>query len=138
MTLCAVVAFVALLTIFGSCKKAVQQLQENYVTSLMTNGHWYVAQYLEKSNDVTTDFTGFEFQFYSDGKVDGLKGGSATKGVWAADISALTITSSFPSAGAPLAKLNSTWKFKDSAPSYVKAEATINGLPCFLFLKKVP
>src|SRR6478609_11039155 len=116
--------FLFFLSVF-SCKKAVEDLKRNYVIDIMTNGRWYVEQFKEGSTDVTTDFAGYEFQFYENGKVDGIKNTITQQGTWAADVTALTITSNFPSPTPPLQKLNAVWKLTDSYPDLVVAQTVV-------------
>jgi len=130
--------FFIFFTIF-SCKKAVNDLKRDYVIDIMTKGRWYVEQFKEGPTDVTADFTGYEFQFYENGKVDGIKNAvTEQKGTWAGDVSALTITSNFPSAGAPLQKLNAVWKLIDSYPDQVIAQTTVGADIHYLKLRKKP
>ena len=124
-------------SIFG-CKKTVDNIKKNYVLDIMTNGRWYVEQFKEGPTEVTADFNGYEFQFYENGKVDGIKTAVTTQGTWAADVDALTITSNFPSAGAPLSKLNAVWKLVDSYPDLVIAQTTVGSDLYYLKLRKKP
>ena len=121
-----------------SCKKAVEDLKRNYVIDIMTKGRWYVEQFKEGSTDVTADFTGFEFQFYENGKVEGIKNTVTEQGTWAGDVSALTITSNFPSGAVPLQKLNAVWKLIDSYPDLVIAQTIVGTDTHYLKLRKKP
>lgn len=105
-----------------SCRKTVEQAQKNIIIDAMTNGRWYVEQYKENSIDVTGDFFGYEFQFYENGNVDGIKTPVTKNGTWSSDISNYTITANFPAnAGDTLRRLNYTWKITDSYLNYVEA-----------------
>jgi hypothetical protein len=113
-----------------SCKKAVQQQEQNIIVQAVTTGHWYVQQYIDTTTDVTADFSGYEFQFYQNGNVDAILG-SVTKssGTWSSDITNYTISANFPAnASDTLKRLNYTWKITDSYLDYVEAKtSTING-----------
>jgi hypothetical protein len=111
---------------FLSCKKIVQQQEQNAAINIITNGVWYVQTYTEDSIDITASFSGYVFQFKQDGTVVGTKDSIATTGTWTADITTRTITSNFPSPPSPLNKLNSVWKITDSSIDYVVANTTIN------------
>ena len=111
---------------FFSCKKLIQQQEQNAAINIITNGVWYVQLYKENSNDITSSFSGYVFQFKQDGTVTGTKDSISTTGTWAADITNRTITSNFPGAANPLNKLNSVWKITDSSVDYVVANATIS------------
>jgi len=111
--------------IFSSgCKKYIQQQEEKAVIAAVTNGIWYVSQYLKNDSDITASFSGYRFKFDANGIVTGTKDSYSLKGIWTADIPAREIFSSFPTAGAPLNYLNKTWKIKDSYTNFVSANST--------------
>src|SRR5882762_5113982 len=112
--------------LFFSCKKFIQQQEQNALVKIMTDGVWVVTRYLENDTNITSSFSGYVFQFKSDGTVTGTKQDSTVNGVWAGDVNTRTITSNFPSAGNPVNKLNSIWKITDSYPDSVAAKATID------------
>jgi hypothetical protein len=113
-------------TIFcTSCKKFVQQQEQNALVKEITSGYWVVTRYLENDSNITSSFSGYVFQFHTDGTVTGTLGTTNTNGTWSGDITTKTITSDFPSVGDPLDKLNSTWKITDSYPDSVAATTTI-------------
>jgi len=106
------------------------------MTAIVT-GRWYVSEYKVNTTDVTAEFAGYEFQFNSNGNVDGIKGSSTTTGTWAADGNALTITSNFPaSAGQPLTRLNGVWKWTDSDWTYIKTYYVSGPDTWYLTLRK--
>ena len=111
---------------FFSCKKAIQQQEQNAVMNIITSGVWYVQTYNEDSIDITASFSGYVFQFNQNGTVTGTKDSVATAGTWSANITNRTITSNFPNPPVPLNKLNSVWKITDSGLDYVVANSTIN------------
>ncbi len=107
---------------FCSCKKAIQKQEESIVISAITTGHWYVEQYKQDSTDITPDFLGYEFQFYENGNVDGIRSATTLGGTWNYDINSYTITAAFPpQANDTLKLLNHTWKITDSYLDYVEA-----------------
>ena len=121
----------------SSCKKAIEQQQRNVIIDAMTNGRWYVEQYKENTADLTADFLGYEFQFYENGNVDGIKNTISKSGTWTTDISNYTITAVFPAnAGDTLKRLNYTWKITDSYLDYVEAKTTAAGGDNILHLRK--
>ena len=120
-----------------SCKKAVEAQQRNIIIDAMTNGRWYVQQYKENTNDVTGDFLGYEFQFYENGNVDGIRNTVVQSGTWTTDISNYTITAGFgANAGDTLKRLNYTWKITDSYLDYVEAKTTTAAGDNILHLRK--
>jgi hypothetical protein len=109
-----------------SCKKYVQQQEQNALMQLVTNGTWRVTGYMDHGIINRTDtFSGFIFQFNSNGIVSGSRNGIQTNGTWYSDISTRTITSNFPSSGGPLNLLNYVWKITDSYPDSVAAKTAV-------------
>jgi hypothetical protein len=119
-----------------SCKKYIQQQQQNALESIITNGTWIVTRYLENGTDITSSFSGYVFKFNSNGTVTGTNTGTVVDGTWSGDVSTKTIVSQFPSAGAPIDKLNAEWKITDSYPDSVAAKTTINASLNILNLHK--
>jgi len=131
------IALSSLLLLNFSCKKAIEEKQRNIIIDAMTNGRWYVQQYKTNTVDITGDFFGYEFQFYEDGRVDGIKNSSSTPGSWSTDISNYTITASFgTTANDTLQRLNYTWKITDSYLDYVEAKTTTATGENILHLRK--
>jgi len=112
------------LTGMPACKKTVDKKIENYIIDIMTDGRWYMYKYEENGIDITYEFDGYEFQFYENETVDGVLNNVATRGTWKGDLSNLSMTAEFPTAGFPLKKLNATWKITDSYINAVFAEST--------------
>src|SRR6185312_14150041 len=113
-----------LVLILFSCKKYVQQQEENAAESIMTNGYWYVSGYKQGSTDITASFSGYLFKFAANNTVTGSLGGTSVTGQWSDDIVSRTITADFPGAGQPLVNLNATWKITDSYVDSVSARFT--------------
>ncbi len=115
----------ALMVIGASCKKLIEQKEKNIIIDAMTNGHWYVEQYKQDSVDLTSGFAAYEFQFYENGNVDGIKNSVLNStGIWSSDITNYTITANFPAtANDTLKLLNHTWKITDSYLNYVEANS---------------
>ncbi|MBL0132570.1 MAG: hypothetical protein IPP79_00450 [Chitinophagaceae bacterium] len=121
-----------------SCKKAVQNTQQDLVVKAITDGIWMVDTYVEVSTDITTDFLNYDFKFNADGTVTGTRSGVSSNGTWIGSAADYSITSNFPTAGAPLQKLNGYWKITDSYWDYVEAEMTVTGGKNILHLRKKP
>jgi len=119
-----------------SCKKFIEKQQEKMAMEIITSGDWYVEQYLENSTNVTSEFLNYVFHFNDDYTVTGTLAADTWKGSWQPDIINITITSQFPTAPAPLTRLNGTWKFKDSTRDFVKAEMTTSTGKNVLLLRK--
>ena len=126
------------MVIFFSCKKAIQQQEQNIIVNAITTGHWYVELYKQDSTDVTGNFLGYDFQFYTNGNVDGILN-TVTKatGTWGSDAVNYTITAAFPvAAGDTLKRLNYTWKITDSYLDYVEAKNSTGSSNNILHLRK--
>ena len=107
-----------------SCKKYVQQQEKNAALAIITDGLWYVSGYQQNDSDITASFSGYLFKFDANSTVTGTKNSVSTPGVWSVDIASQSITTSFPTAGDPLKKLNETWKITDSYTDSVSARST--------------
>ena len=116
------VLFSFLMFSFISCKKKIEEKKKDLVMDAMTNGVWYVEQYLEGTNNISGDFAGYIFKFNTDGTVTGDKAGSIANGTWSGDAVNYSITSNFTGAPDPVVKLNGVWKITDSYWDYVEAE----------------
>jgi hypothetical protein len=120
----------------NSCKKYIEQKQQDALVSLVTNGTWVVTRYLDDGTDITSSFSGYVFKFNTNGTVIGTNTSGPTQGTWSGDINTRTITSEFPSAGDPLQKLNHIWKVTDSYPDSVAANTMIDTTTNVLNLHK--
>ena len=124
------------LPLLFSCKDKVEKKKLDLVIAAMTNGRWYVQEYMSGTDNVTAEFTGYEFQFHSNGVVEGIKAAGTTSGTWVGDASNMTINSNFPGAGLPLNRLNALWKVTDNDWVYVHATMTAGGVTNTLKLHK--
>ena len=119
-----------------SCKKAVEKKKIDLVITAMTTGRWYVQEYINGGTNVTAEFDGYEFQFYANGVVEGIKTSGTTAGTWQGDADASTINSNFPGAPQPLSRLNGLWSITDNDWEYVHAKLTVGGVTNTLKLHK--
>ena len=119
-----------------SCKKAIEEKKKDIVVEAMTDGRWFVKEYKAAGIYVTSEFDGYEFQFYESGKVEAILNTNITNGTWTGDINALTITSNFGGAPQPVSRLNGVWKLIDNSWTYVKAYNVIGADTNFLDLQK--
>lgn len=120
-----------------SCKKFIDKQKQNYLLDIMTSGRWYIDKYAENGVDNTYLFSGYEFQFYKDEKVDALYSSTVTGGIWKGDLSTLTFTSRFSTTNDPLKRLDQVWKVTDSYTDAVFGEvATSSGIVSILLRKK--
>ena len=126
-----------LFTISYSCKKFVEQQEQNAIIDLVTKGQWRVTGYIDHQTDtLTNDFAGYLFQFNENGTVYGVKFGQQTNGTWSADVSKKSITSNFPTASYPITLLNHTWTITDSYTDSVAAKTPVDSTFNILNLHK--
>lgn len=119
------------------CKKAVVDTSKELLLEIMTNGRWVVEVYSQDNIDLTAEYTGYEFQFYRDGNLQGIKGSDVTNGTWVPDTRNLTMQSSFPlGSNTLLIRLNETWKITKSSMSHVEAKPLSNTKTAYLKLIK--
>src|SRR5260221_8843064 len=117
----------SLLFVPCSCKKYIQQQEENYIVALVTNGKWQITGYHDHMiNNLTDSFAGYLFQFNKDNTLYSVKFGQQTYGTWSVDVSKKSITSNFPSASYPLTLLNHTWIITDSYTDSVAAKTAVD------------
>lgn len=120
-----------------SCQKLIDKQKEKIAMDIITNGDWYVEQYVQDSTNVTSDFLNYLFRFHEDRTVTGTLGTEVFNGTWEEHISELSISSEFPTAPDPVRKLNGKWRIKDSSKEFVKAEMyTATGKNLLLLRKK--
>lgn len=110
------------------CKKIVEKAQENALVQAMTSGQWVVTSFVQNSNDITSSFSGYKFQYYSNRTVDAIKNGSVEMtGTWDGDISSMTTWASFTNASAPLNLINGSWHIDNNSWTFVVATQTTSG-----------
>lgn len=111
------------LSIFtGSCKKTIQNIQEDLVIKAMTDGQWKITAFTLNGNNITTDFTNYRFKYYSDKTVDALNNGTLEKkGSWNGDAASMTTSANFNAAVYPLNLINGTWTITRNSWTYVEA-----------------
>ncbi len=124
--------------ILTSCKKTIEKIQENAVIKAMTDGQWVVTSFVKNGSVVTSDFSGYKFQFYSNYTVDAIKNAAVEKsGTWQGDASAMTITANFSNITEPLSLLNGVWHIDNNSWTYVVASQNSGGETKSLRLEKL-
>ena len=121
----------------SGCQKAVVDASKELLLEIMTNGRWVIEVYSQDNIDLTAEYAGYEFQFYRDGKLEGINGPGVTSGTWVPDTRNLTMQSNFPSgSNTLLIRLNETWKITKSSMSHVEAKPLSNTKTAYLKLIK--
>jgi hypothetical protein len=113
------------LFLFTGCKKAIQNAQENLLIKAMTEGQWVVTSFTQGGTDITTNFTGYKFQYYKNKTVDAIKDGNVQKtGTWDGDPTTMTTWANFTGATAPLDLINGNWHIDNNSWTFVAASQT--------------
>lgn len=117
----------SLAVLAASCKKIIENAQEDLVVKAMTDGQWRVTLFKRDAVDVTADFSAYKFQFRSNKTVQAINNGSVeTTGTWDGNASNKTIASNFINGNSTLALLNGTWQITKNSWTYVEATQTVN------------
>ena len=133
-----VIIALSLVFVLGGCKKTIDKLKENAVISAMTDGQWVITNFVNNGAVITTNFSPYKFQFYSNQTVDAINNGVVEKtGTWDGDASTMTITANFPSSGATLTLINGTWHIDNNSWTFVVASQSSNSEVRTLRLEKL-
>jgi hypothetical protein len=133
-----VIIALSLVFVLGGCKKTIDKLKENAVISAMTDGQWVITNFVNNGAVITTNFSPYKFQFYSNQTVDAINNGVVEKtGTWDGDASTMTITANFPSSGATLTLINGTWHIDNNSWTFVVASQSSNSEIRTLRLEKL-
>ncbi|MDP4262187.1 MAG: hypothetical protein Q8941_06615 [Bacteroidota bacterium] len=117
-----------LILLLPGCKKAIEQAQENAIIKAMTDGQWAVTNFVQNSNDITTDFSGYKFQYYSNKTVDAIKNGLVEMtGTWDGDATTMTTSANFTNASSPLSLINGNWHIDNNSWTFVVASQATAG-----------
>lgn len=117
-----------LLFLFSGCKKAIEKLAEDAIIKAMTDGQWVVTSFTQNTVDITGNFTGYKFQYYSNKTVDAIKNGTVEKnGTWDGDAATMTTWANFNGATSPLNLINGSWHIDNNSWTFVVATQTTAG-----------
>jgi hypothetical protein len=118
-------ACIVLLLSLPSCKKTVQNIQEDLVIKAMTDGQWAVTSFTRNGVDITADFSTYTFKYYSNKTVDARKNGLFEKsGTWDGDAASMTTWANFANPPYPLDLINGSWHITRNSWTYVEATQT--------------
>lgn len=114
-----------LVTIFCSCEKTAEKIGEDLVMKAMTDGQWKITKFIQNGTDITTSFSGYKFQYYSNKTVDAILNGTTERsGNWDGNAAAMTTYANFPGAPNPISLINGTWNITNNGWTYVEATQT--------------
>ena len=115
----------ALMILLGSCKKTAEKIGEDLVIQAMTSGQWRITKFIQNGTDITSSFSNYRFQYYSNKTVDAILNGTTERtGNWDGNASAMTTWAEFPGAPNPIALINGTWNITNNGWTYVEATQT--------------
>ena len=107
---------------FTGCKKTIEKLQEDAIIKAMTDGQWKITSFTLNGADITSSFSTYKFQYYSNKTVDAINNGSVEKtGTWDGDAATMTTSANFTGVVAPLSHVNGSWHIDNSSWTYVVA-----------------
>jgi hypothetical protein len=119
------ILFLLLTTPFFSCKKKVEQIQQDLVILAMTDGQWAVTSFTLNSTSITADFANYKFKYYSNKTVDAIKSGTVEKtGTWDGNAATMTTNANFTAPPYPLDLINGDWNITRNGWTYVEATQT--------------
>lgn len=115
--------FILLLTFtLTSCKKSIENIQQDLVIKAMTDGKWKVSNFTVNGNNITSDFASYRFQYFSNKTVDAINNNVTERtGTWDGDATTMTTYANFTSAAHPLILINGSWKIDRNSWTYVEA-----------------
>ncbi|MFI5129508.1 MAG: hypothetical protein ACHQFX_05930 [Chitinophagales bacterium] len=115
-----------LIVVFSGCKKSIEKAQQDLIIKAMTDGQWAVTTFTQNGSDITANFDGYKFQYYSDKTVDAIKNGTVEKkGNWDGEASTMTTWANFTNAIAPLSLINGSWHITNNSWTFVVASQTV-------------
>src|SRR5689334_3026704 len=111
--------------LLAGCKKAIQNKEEDLIIQAMTSGQWKVSSFVQNGTDITTNFTNYKFQYYSNKTVDAINNGAVEKtGTWDGEATTMTTWANFTNAVAPLSLINGSWHINNNSWTFVVATQT--------------
>lgn len=110
---------------FVNCKKTVESIAQDLVVQAMVSGQWVVTKFTQNSNNITSGFSAYKFQYNSNKTVDAIKNGIIERtGNWDGNAAAMTTWAEFAGAPTPLSLINGTWNITKNSWTYVEATQT--------------
>jgi len=122
LTMKTLLSFILILLILPGCEKAIEKAQEDAIVRAMTDGQWKITSFKVNSTDITSSFSTYKFQYYSNKTVDAINNGTVEKtGTWDGDAATMTTSANFTGAVSPLSLINGSWHIDNSSWTYVVA-----------------
>jgi hypothetical protein len=116
-----IIIFTTLVLLTG-CKKAIEKAQQNLIIQAMTDGQWKITNFVHNSVNITSQFSTYKFQYYSNKTVDAINNGAVEKtGTWDGDAVTMTTWANFPNPPSPLDLINGSWHIDNNSWTFVVA-----------------
>jgi hypothetical protein len=110
------------------CKKTIDRIRQDMVMDAMTDGQWEITSFIVSGNNLTADFTGYSFKYYSNKTVDAIVNGTVKQtGSWDGDAETMTTWANFTPPSYPLEMINGDWHIDRNSWTYVEASQQANG-----------
>lgn len=120
-----IIIFSLFVFLLAGCKKSIENIQEDLVIKAMTDGQWVITSFTQNGTNITSDFSSYKFQYYSNKTVDAINNGAVEKkGTWDGNASNMTTTANFNAASYPLMLINGTWHIDNNSWTFVVASQT--------------
>lgn len=124
--------------ILSGCSKVIKDQQDDIAVQAIVNGRWTVSLYQKDTVDMTSSFSGFEFQFRDNDKVEAIRNTTVEfTGDWSVSTANRTISANFGGVAEPISLLNGTWNISSTTWTTVEASQTVNGSSRTLHLVKL-
>lgn len=122
------IPLLTIILLFAGCNKTIEKIQEDAIIKAMTDGQWVITSFVQNGTDITTSFSGYKFQYYSNKTVDAIKNGTVEKtGTWDGEASTMTTWANFTSATTPLILINGSWHIDNNSWTFVVATQAVTG-----------
>ncbi len=126
-----------MIVLLAGCKKTIEKKAEDLVIKAMTDGQWVITSFTHNGSNITSDFSPFKFQYYSNRTVDAINNGVVEKtGNWDGNATTLTITANFTNASYPLTLINGSWHIDNNSWTFVVASQNVGSETKSLRLEK--
>ena len=106
-----------------SCRKTLEEKARDIVVNAMVSGKWSMTHFTLDGANITTDFTGYSFQFFENETVDAIKNNTVeATGTRKGDAANMNISAHFTSVSEPLSLINGTWSITNNSWTFVEAK----------------
>lgn len=109
---------ISFLILSASCTRS---LDNNNATNVVTGGTWRVTLFTDSGNDETSDFSGYNFSFNSNGVMTATRSGVSKDGTWSSGSNRFNIDLGPKiDANKPLGELTDNWQIITVSGSEIK------------------